>query len=72
MLFEHGREIKGLNGWNAEAEPLPTGVLLTVTASDLRETRHIRGLGFIGVLVSDSHHQPHHLAMARVTLGSEG
>jgi hypothetical protein len=26
---------------------------------------HIRGLGFIGLIVSGSHHQPHHLAMAK-------
>jgi hypothetical protein len=38
---------------------------LTVTSSDPEEVAHIRGLGFIGLLVSGSHHQPHHLAMAR-------
>jgi hypothetical protein len=27
--------------------------------------QHIRGLGFIGLLASGSHHQPHHLAMAK-------
>jgi hypothetical protein len=27
--------------------------------------QHIRGLGFIGLLVSGSHHQPHHLAIAK-------
>ena len=29
------------------------------------EIQHIRGLGFIGLLVSGSHHQPHHLAIAK-------
>jgi len=27
--------------------------------------QHIRGLGFIGVMVSGSHHQADHLAMAK-------
>jgi hypothetical protein len=44
---------------------LPNGELLTVTATDPKEIQHIRGLGFIGLLVSGSHHQPHHLAIAK-------
>ena len=52
-------------GWSTKAAPLPNGELLTVTATDPKEIQHIRGLGFIGLLVSGSHHQPHHLAMAK-------
>jgi hypothetical protein len=44
---------------------LPNGVLLTVTSNDPKEVTRIRGLGFIGILVSGSHHQPHHLAIAK-------
>ena len=55
----------GLNGWNAKAAPLPNGELLTVTATSSKEVQHIRGLGFIGLLVSGAWHQPHHLAMAK-------
>ena len=55
----------GLNGWNAKAAPLPNGELLTVTATTSKEVQHIRGLGFIGLLVSGAWHQPHHLAMAK-------
>lgn len=65
MAPNHARAINGLNGWRAETESLPNGVLLTVTASDAKEIAHIRGLGFIGILVSGSHHQLHHLAMAK-------
>jgi hypothetical protein len=54
-----------LNGWSAKTVSLPNGVLLTVTATDPKEVQHIRGLGFIGLLVSGTHHQPHHLAMAK-------
>lgn len=52
-------------GWSTKAAPLPNGEQLTVTATDPKEIQHIRGLGFIGLLVSGSHHQPHHLAMAK-------
>jgi hypothetical protein len=65
MVTAHAREIVGLNGWSARAQALPNGVQLTVTAADAKEIQHIRGLGFIGLLVSGSHHQPHHLAMAK-------
>jgi hypothetical protein len=65
MVPAHAAEINGLNGWSAKTAPLDNGVLLTVTAGDPKEVQHIRGLGFIGILVSGSHHQPHHLAMAK-------
>jgi hypothetical protein len=65
MLPAHAREIDGLNGWSAKTESLPNGVLITVTSNDPKEIAHIHGLGFIGLLVSGAHHQPHHLAMAK-------
>jgi hypothetical protein len=65
MVPAHAKEIDGLHGWSAKADPLPNGVLLTVTAKDAKEVAHIRGLGFIGILVTGSHHQAHHLAMAK-------
>jgi hypothetical protein len=55
----------GYDGWTAKAAPLPNGERLTVTATNPKETQHIRGLGFIGLLVSGPWHQPHHLAMAK-------
>ena len=57
--------MNGHLGWSTKVAPLPNGVVLTVTTSDPKEIQHIRGLGFIGLLVSGSHHQPHHLAMAK-------
>ena len=67
MVPAHASEIERshLNGWSAGTEKLPNGVRLTVTASDPKEVAHLRGLGFIGILASGSHHQRHHLAMAR-------
>jgi hypothetical protein len=65
MIPDHAQELDQMNGWHARTETLPDGVRLTVTSSDPKEVAHIRGLGFIGLLVSGSHHQPHHLAMAK-------
>ncbi len=65
MVPAHAQELDQMNGWSAKTELLPNGALLTVTSGDPKEVQHIRGLGFIGLLVSGAHHQPHHLAMAK-------
>jgi hypothetical protein len=65
MIPAHAQEINGLHGWSVKADALPNGERLTVTSSDPKEVQHIRGLGFIGILVSGMHHQPHHLMMAK-------
>jgi predicted RNA binding protein YcfA (HicA-like mRNA interferase family) len=65
MVPAHAREIDGMNGWAAKADPLSGGVALTVTSADPKQTAKIRGLGFFGILTEGSHHQMHHLAMAR-------
>ena len=65
MVPAHAHELNMIKGWSATTASLPDGVLLTVTSSDPKEVLHIRGLGFIGLLVSGGHHQPHHLAMAK-------
>lgn len=65
MIPAWAQTADGLNGWSTKAAPLPNGELLTVTATDPKEVQHIRGLGYIGLLVSGSYHQMHHLAMAK-------
>jgi hypothetical protein len=65
MVPAHTHEIDGVNGWVVRAEPVATGVVLTVTAADPRQAVRIRGLGFIGIMAQGSHHQMHHIAMAR-------
>jgi hypothetical protein len=65
MIPAHGQELNQLPNWRAATEALPNGVRLTVTSSERAEIAHIRGLGFIGLMVSGSHHQPHHLMMAK-------
>jgi hypothetical protein len=65
MIPAYALTVNGLNGWTAKAAMLPNGELLTVSTTDPKEIQHIRALGFIGLLVSGSMHQPHHLAMAK-------
>jgi hypothetical protein len=71
MIPAWAQSANGLNGWSTKSAPLPNGEVLTVTASDAKEIQHIRGLGYIGLLVSGSYHQVHHLAMARGEFGHE-
>jgi hypothetical protein len=65
MIPAWAQSTNGLNRWSTKAVPLANGELLTVTATDAKEIQHIRGLGYIGLLVSGSYHQMHHLAMAK-------
>lgn len=65
MVPAHAPMIDGQNGWAAKAEVTANGAMLTVTSVDAKETAHIRGLGFYGLMVSGSHHQIHHLGLAR-------
>ena len=65
MVPAWAQAMEGHQGWSTKATTLPNGELLTVTAADPNEVQHIRGLGFIGLLVSGSMHQAHHLAMAK-------
>jgi len=65
MVPAHAREIDGEQGWQARTESLPNGVTLSVTSDDPKQVAIIRGLGFIGVMASGSHHQMRHLMMAK-------
>jgi hypothetical protein len=65
MVPMHAAEIDGQKGWRVKTSTLPDGVLLTVTTTDPKEVVHIRGLGFAGIMVAGSHHQAHHLAIAK-------
>ena len=64
MIPAWAQTMNGDHGRSTKTASLPDGVLFSVTAADPKEVQHIRGLGFIGLLVSGSMHQPHDLAMA--------
>jgi len=64
MLPAHVHELVQL-GWDAKTEDLPNGVKMTVTSNDDRQVTKLRALGFMGLMVQGSHHQQHHLMMAK-------
>jgi hypothetical protein len=51
--------------WMAPKASCPGMVGVAESLSSCIICRRVRGLGFIGILVSGSHHQPHHFAMAK-------
>ncbi len=65
MVPAQAHEIDGLNGWRTSVEQRANGIVLTVTAADPKQAMKIRALGFIGIMAEGTHHQLHHLAMAR-------
>ena len=67
MVPAHALTIDGVNGWEVWAKTTTQGAIFTVTSSDTAEITHIRGLGFFGLMSTGSHHQAHHLGLARGT-----
>ncbi len=65
MVPAHAAELDKLSTWSASADVNDSGATLVVTSSDLIEQAKIRGLGFFGLMATGSHHQAHHLAMAK-------
>jgi hypothetical protein len=64
MIPAHVNELKQL-GWIARTEDLPDGVKMTVTSGDPQQVTKLKALGFMGIMVQGSHHQQHHLMMAK-------
>jgi hypothetical protein len=65
MVPAQAHEIDGVNGWTVTAEQVSRGVVLTATSPDATQAVKIRALGFIGIMAQGTHHQRHHLAIAR-------
>jgi hypothetical protein len=68
MTAAHLQMVEMEGGPKVTRTELPDGVKLVVTArtpGDGAAAEKIRGLGFIGLMVSGDHHQMHHLMMAR-------
>jgi len=65
MVPEHASDIDGMYGWTVRTTAIPNGVDLTVTAGKPADVQKIRALGFMGIMVQGSHHQMHHLAIAK-------
>ena len=68
MVGSHAPMLQAQRGWRATATPIAGGMRFTVvaaTAADSAAASHIRGLGFIGLMVQGEHHMRHHLMIAR-------
>jgi hypothetical protein len=68
MVPAHTHELNSI-GWKARTEELSNGVKLIVTSGDPREVIRLKALRFMGIMVQGSHHQPHHLMMAKGEFG---
>jgi hypothetical protein len=64
MLPAHAQELRQI-GWAVETEDLPNGVKLVVTSTDPQQVIKLKALGFMGIMVQGTHHQAHHLMMAK-------
>jgi hypothetical protein len=68
LVTAHAMALDAMPEYGAMADTIPTGMRLTVVAKDPNARSviaRIRGLGFIGLLTEGSHHQAHHLAIAK-------
>jgi hypothetical protein len=65
MVPEHASDIDGMYGWTVRTTAIPNGVELMVTAGKPADVQKIRALAFMGIMVQGSHHQMHHLAIAK-------
>ncbi len=64
----HATMVMNLDGPRVVRAELADGVRLVVTAADTSDAgavAKLRGLGFIGLMVTGDHHAAHHLALAR-------
>jgi hypothetical protein len=51
--------------WTMTVAATPSGADVTVVSANPADAAQIYGLGFFGILTMGTHHQPHHLMMAR-------
>jgi hypothetical protein len=65
MVAMHTMMTNGDNGRHEVSTTTPDGATMTVTASGDRAAAEIRALGFFGILTGGTHHQLHHLMMAK-------
>ena len=65
MVPAHAIELDQMLTWSASTEIVTDGAKLIMTSADPVVQRKIRGLGFFGLMATGSHHQAHHLAIAR-------
>jgi hypothetical protein len=65
MVPAHAAELDNIGPWTVDAVTTPTGANLTVKTDTAKDLEKAKALGFFGLMATGSHHQPHHLAMAK-------
>lgn len=65
MVPAHAAELNRTGPWTVEAQTTSDGAILSVKSGTDADLERARALGFFGLMAKGSHHQPHHLAMAR-------
>ena len=68
VVAAHAMALDAMPEYGAMADTIPTGMRLTVVVKDPNARQviaRIRALGFVGLLTEGSHHQAHHLAIAK-------
>ncbi|MBT4908267.1 MAG: hypothetical protein HOK98_01570 [Rhodospirillaceae bacterium] len=65
MIKGHAETMDGVDGISISAVSLPNGTAMTVTVADPGGLAKLDGLGFIGVMALGTHHQDHHLMVAK-------
>ncbi len=65
MSHAHAVALAAGPAYRMSVEDVAGGVLVRIVAVEPAAASRVRGLGFIGILASDSHHVEHHLALAR-------
>lgn len=65
MVPAHAAQLSNSLQWNTETEITPNGAILTLKSADPKLRQRYKALGFFGVMATGSHHQMHHLQMAR-------
>ena len=69
MVPAHAVELDRSGPWTVTAEATSGGAILVVKSATEDDQRKAMALGFFGLMAKGSHHQPHHLAMARGLMG---
>ena len=65
MIPAQSTQITKLGIWTAKTEDIANGIKLTVTSADQNQVIKLTALGLLGLMVQSSHHQQHHLMLAR-------
>lgn len=60
MIKGHAETMDGVNGMNISA-----ATMMTVTVAEPADLSKLEGLGFMGVMALGTHHQEHHLMIAK-------